>query len=152
MQDFASRLRAANGHTRRLINRHDTRLVAQSSFSQGWGIAAPPPRQHPVCHGHARAAQVRFHIIAEHILCEEVATIQDPDGFNSHLNVEQLNKCLVSLFHMYDKFAERGCPIPSEPEMRAYMILLQLDRHGNYDRNTQQARARGNTSRCFWIF
>jgi predicted metal-dependent phosphotriesterase family hydrolase len=83
---------------------------------------------------------VRFHIIAEHILCEEVATVQDPDGFNSHLNVEQLNKSLVTLFHMYAEHADRGDPLPHEAELRAYMLLLQLDRHGKYDFNPEQVR------------
>jgi hypothetical protein len=81
---------------------------------------------------------VRFHIMAEHILCEEVATIQDPDGFNSHLNVEQLNKCLTTLFDIYDAYAEKDRALPNEPEMRAYMLLLQLDTHGKFDHNHSQ--------------
>ena len=35
---------------------------------------------------------IRFHIMAEHELCEETATVTNPHGFNSHLNVEQMYK------------------------------------------------------------
>jgi hypothetical protein len=92
---------------------------------------------------------VRFHIMAEHILCEEVATIQDPDGFNSHLNVEQLNKCLTTLFDIYDAYAEKDRALPNEPEMRAYMLLLQLDTHGKFDHNHSQVC---NPLRCIHGF
>lgn len=35
---------------------------------------------------------IRYHIMCEHELCEREATVRDPEGFSSHLNVEQLNK------------------------------------------------------------
>ena len=50
---------------------------------------------------------VRYTILAEHELCEETASATNPDGHNSHLNVEQLTKTLTSLRHMYDDHADR---------------------------------------------
>jgi hypothetical protein len=35
---------------------------------------------------------VRFHLLSEHDLCEEEASITELEGFNSHLNMEQMNK------------------------------------------------------------
>lgn len=35
---------------------------------------------------------VRFMIMGEHELCQSVATAQNPQGHNSHLNIEQMNK------------------------------------------------------------
>eukprot|EP00958_Prasinococcus_capsulatus_P024180 scaffold3743_cov389-Prasinococcus_capsulatus_cf.AAC.7 len=78
---------------------------------------------------------VRFHVLAEHELVDDKQTVQNPDGFNSHLNVEQLYKCLTSLMSLYDKHRARGVFFPTEPEFRAYQILLQLDRHGRYHLN-----------------
>ena len=78
---------------------------------------------------------IRFHIIAEHELCEETATVNNPHGFNSHLNVEQMYKCLTSLFSLYDDLAEEGTSCPNEPEFRGYYILLTIDTHGKYRRD-----------------
>ena len=78
---------------------------------------------------------IRFHIIAEHELCEETATVNNPHGFNSHLNVEQMYKCLTSLFSLYDDLAKEGTSCPNEPEFRAYHILLTMDTHGKYRRD-----------------
>ncbi|QDZ23268.1 SAC3 family protein [Chloropicon primus] len=78
---------------------------------------------------------IRFHIIAEHELCEETATVTNPHGFNSHLNVEQMYKCLTSLFTLYDDLAKAGQPCANEPEFRAYNILLTMDTHGKYRRD-----------------
>ena len=79
---------------------------------------------------------VRFAILSEHELCEETATVANPDGHNSHLNVEQLAKTLTSLRHMYDDHAQRGIS-PGEPgaeaEMFAYQLLLRIDSHGRYN-------------------
>lgn len=38
--------------------------------------------------------------------------VTDMEGFNSHLNMEQMNKALISLNDMYEKAAEKGehCP------------------------------------------
>jgi hypothetical protein len=35
------------------------------------------------------------------------------EGFNSHLNVEQMNKALISLAEMYNKAAAEGRPQPN---------------------------------------
>ena len=35
------------------------------------------------------------------------------EGFNSHLNVEQMNKALISLNEMYNKAAAEGRPQPN---------------------------------------
>ena len=78
----------------------------------------------------------RFAILSEHELCEETATVANPDGHNSHLNVEQLAKTLTSLRHMYDDRAARGvgtdCP-GAEAEMFAFQLLLRIDSHGRYN-------------------
>lgn len=37
---------------------------------------------------------VRFMILAEHELCEETSAAADQEAFNSHLNLEQINKVL----------------------------------------------------------
>lgn len=36
--------------------------------------------------------QIRFLVLAEHELCEEAAPAADQEAFNSHLNLEQINK------------------------------------------------------------
>ena len=43
----------------------------------------------------------RFAIAAEYLLCENVATIHEPDGHNSHLHIEQLGKTLTTLAAVY---------------------------------------------------
>ena len=35
---------------------------------------------------------IRYGILCAHELCEEGATVVDPEGFSPHLNEEQLNK------------------------------------------------------------
>lgn len=40
---------------------------------------------------------IRYHIMCEHELCESEASVLDPEGFSSHLSVEQLNKVASSL-------------------------------------------------------
>jgi hypothetical protein len=76
----------------------------------------------------------RYTILAEHELCEETASATNPDGHNSHLNVEQLTKTLTSLRHMYDDHADRGqqLSVNSEAEMYCYQLLLRIDSHGRY--------------------
>ena len=79
---------------------------------------------------------VRFAILSEHELCEETATVTNPDGHNSHLNVEQLAKTLTSLRHMYDDRAARGVGTDrpgAEAEMFAFQLLLRIDSHGRYN-------------------
>jgi hypothetical protein len=77
---------------------------------------------------------VRYTILAEHELCEATASATNPDGHNSHLNVEQLTKTLTSLRHMYDDHADRGqqLGIDAEAEMFCYQLLLRIDSHGRY--------------------
>lgn len=75
---------------------------------------------------------IRFHLIGQHELCAEKQTATNPDGFSSHLNIEQMNKALVSLRNQYQASYKRGEPEPNEPEFQAYMLLLQLDRFGRY--------------------
>uniref|UniRef100_A0A7S3XDA6 SAC3/GANP/THP3 conserved domain-containing protein n=1 Tax=Picocystis salinarum TaxID=88271 RepID=A0A7S3XDA6_9CHLO len=99
---------------------------------------------------------VRFHIMAEHELCEAAeAQIDDHEGFNRHLNVEQLNKCLITLNEFYtDAWARSKCrqgynaswttgkDVPqecrNEPEFRSYHLLTQLGTHGKYKQNMSQ--------------
>lgn len=75
---------------------------------------------------------VRFHIFAEYELCEEAASAVDTEGYNSHLNIEQLQKCFASLFHQYDVLREKGRPQVNEAEFRCYFLLLTMDTHGKY--------------------
>jgi len=77
---------------------------------------------------------VRYTILSEHELCEEAASATNPDGHNSHLNVEQLTKTLTSLRHMYDDHADRDVKlsIDAEAEMFCYQLLLRIDSHGRY--------------------
>ena len=75
---------------------------------------------------------VRFHIFAEYELCEEAASAADTEGYNSHLNIEQLQKCFASLFHQYDVLREKGRPQVNEAEFRCYFLLLTMDTHGKY--------------------
>jgi len=77
---------------------------------------------------------VRYTILAEHELCEEAASATNPDGHNSHLNVEQLTKTLTSLRHMYDDHAGRDMKlsVDAESEMFCYQLLLRIDSHGRY--------------------
>jgi hypothetical protein len=39
--------------------------------------------------------------------------VTDMEGFNSHLNMEQMNKALISLNEMYNKAAAEGRPSPN---------------------------------------
>jgi hypothetical protein len=74
----------------------------------------------------------RFHILAAHALCHDAQTAENPDGFNAHLNIEQLVKCLTTLFALYEHAAASGQPCASEPEFQAYYLLLMIDVHGKH--------------------
>ena len=50
----------------------------------------------------------RFAIAAEYLLCENVATIHEPDGHNSHLHIEQLGKTLTTLSAVYAEDEKNG--------------------------------------------
>eukprot|EP00178_Gracilaria_changii_P013312 TRINITY_DN376_c1_g1_i1.p1 TRINITY_DN376_c1_g1~~TRINITY_DN376_c1_g1_i1.p1 ORF type:complete len:1902 (+),score=260.39 TRINITY_DN376_c1_g1_i1:25045-30750(+) len=65
---------------------------------------------------------VRFHIMSEHRLYGT-----GPAQFSSKQNLEQLDKCLISLREMYDLRREQNLSTsPNEPEMQAYYILTQM--------------------------
>lgn len=65
---------------------------------------------------------VRFHILSEQRLFG-----LNSQRFVSKQNMEQLDKCLISLREMYDLRREKSLPTsPNEPEMQAYYILTQM--------------------------
>ncbi|GAB4823215.1 hypothetical protein N2152v2_010261 [Parachlorella kessleri] len=80
---------------------------------------------------------VRFHILSEHELCAEDQSVTDMEGFNSHLNMEQMNKALISLDDMYNKLAAAGTPVDTEPEFRAYHLLSLMSQHGKFKGDQQ---------------
>lgn len=80
---------------------------------------------------------VRFHVLSEHELCEEEASITEMEGFNSHLNMEQMNKSLISLNEMYNKLAAAGRPAVHEAEFRAYHLLSLMGQHGKFKGDQQ---------------
>lgn len=75
---------------------------------------------------------IRLHIIAMHELCEITKGEGFGEGFDAHLNIEQMNKTSVELFQMYDDHRKNGINIPTESEFRGYYALLKLDRHPGY--------------------
>ncbi|KAG2272957.1 hypothetical protein Bca52824_067512 [Brassica carinata] len=75
---------------------------------------------------------IRLHIIAMHELCEYTKGEGFSEGFDAHLNIEQMNKTSVELFQMYDDHRKRGIAIPTEKEFRGYYALLKLDKHPGY--------------------
>ncbi|XP_011651006.1 SAC3 family protein B isoform X3 [Cucumis sativus] len=75
---------------------------------------------------------IRLHIIAMHELCEFSKGEGFAEGFDAHLNIEQMNKTSVELFQMYDDHRKRGIIVPSEKEFRGYYALLKLDKHPGY--------------------
>ncbi|KAI3894741.1 hypothetical protein MKX03_031563 [Papaver bracteatum] len=75
---------------------------------------------------------IRLHIIAMHELCEYTKGEGFSEGFDAHLNIEQMNKTSVELFQMYDDHRKKGTNILSEREFRGYYALLKLDKHPGY--------------------
>ncbi|KAL4205394.1 hypothetical protein AMTRI_Chr01g137070 [Amborella trichopoda] len=75
---------------------------------------------------------IRFHIIAMHELCEYTKGEGFSEGFDAHLNIEQMNKTSVELFQMYDDHRKKGNSVPTEKEFRGYYALLKLDKHPGY--------------------
>lgn len=63
----------------------------------------------------------RFHIHCSHHLCEE-----STDYFDPKINAEHLTKSLQSLKELYHDMSERGQYFKTEPEFRAYEILLSV--------------------------
>uniref|UniRef100_A0A1J3ELB5 Germinal-center associated nuclear protein n=1 Tax=Noccaea caerulescens TaxID=107243 RepID=A0A1J3ELB5_NOCCA len=75
---------------------------------------------------------IRLHILAMHELCEYTKGEGFSEGFDAHLNIEQMNKTSVELFQMYDDHRKKGINIPTEKEFRGYYALLKLDKHPGY--------------------
>ncbi|KAI9194620.1 hypothetical protein LWI28_007679 [Acer negundo] len=75
---------------------------------------------------------IRLHIIAMHELCEYTKGEGFSEGFDAHLNIEQMNKTSVELFQMYDDHRKKGISVPTEKEFRGYYALLKLDKHPGY--------------------
>ncbi|XVE81994.1 hypothetical protein DITRI_Ditri15bG0111400 [Diplodiscus trichospermus] len=75
---------------------------------------------------------IRLHIIAMHELCEYTKGEGFSEGFDAHLNIEQMNKTSVELFQMYDDHRKKGNNVPTEKEFRGYYALLKLDKHPGY--------------------
>ncbi|KAK8946568.1 hypothetical protein KSP39_PZI007338 [Platanthera zijinensis] len=75
---------------------------------------------------------IRLHIIAMHELCEFKKGEGFTEGFDAHLNIEQMNKTSVELFQLYDDHRKFGKNIASEKEFRGYYALFKLDKHPGY--------------------
>ncbi|GER37454.1 SAC3/GANP/Nin1/mts3/eIF-3 p25 family [Striga asiatica] len=75
---------------------------------------------------------IRLHVIAMHELCEYNKGEGFSEGFDAHLNIEQMNKTSVELFQLYDDHRKKGIHVPSEREFRGYYALLKLDKHPGY--------------------
>ncbi|KAK1257450.1 hypothetical protein QJS04_geneDACA023937 [Acorus gramineus] len=75
---------------------------------------------------------IRLHILVMHELCEYQKGEGFSEGFDVHLNIEQMNKTSVELFQMYDDHRKKGVNIPTEREFRGYYALLKLDKHLGY--------------------
>ncbi|KAG0478479.1 hypothetical protein HPP92_013198 [Vanilla planifolia] len=75
---------------------------------------------------------IRIHIIAMHELCEFEKGEGFTEGFDAHLNIEQMNKTSVELFQMYDDHRKKAKIFLSEKEFRGYYALLKLDKHPGY--------------------
>ncbi|GAB2295040.1 hypothetical protein Dimus_029225 [Dionaea muscipula] len=75
---------------------------------------------------------IRLHIIAMHELCEYTKGEGFSEGFDAHLNIEQMNKTSVELFQLYDDHRKKGVYVPTEEEFRGYYALLKLDKHPGY--------------------
>ena len=71
---------------------------------------------------------IRYHILCEHELCESEATVNDPEGFSSHLNIEQLNKvhCSYSLLlrQLTDLVASRPGTTPRTSPLTSMSKVL----------------------------
>eukprot|EP00884_Botryococcus_braunii_P010413 jgi/Botrbrau1/19373/Bobra.0338s0007.1 len=75
---------------------------------------------------------IRFMILAQHELSEVGEGVADKEAFNAHLNIEQVNKAIVTLCAVYDDAAKAGEPYPTEGEIRSYNLLLIMGTHGKY--------------------
>ncbi|KAJ7980171.1 SAC3 family protein like [Quillaja saponaria] len=75
---------------------------------------------------------IRLHILAMHELCEYTKGEGFSEGFDAHLNIEQMNKTSVELFQLYDDHRKKGIDVLTEKEFRGYYALLKLDKHPGY--------------------
>lgn len=67
-----------------------------------------------------------------HELCEYKKGEGFLEGFDAHLNIEQMNKTSVELFQIYDDHRKKGIHVSTEKEFRGYYTLLKLDKHPGY--------------------
>lgn len=67
-----------------------------------------------------------------HELCEYTKGEGFSEGFDAHLNIEQMNKTSVELFQLYDDHRKNGVDVVTEKEFRGYYALLKLDKHPGY--------------------
>ena len=67
-----------------------------------------------------------------HEFCEYKKGEGFSEGFDAHLNIEQMSKTSVELFQMYDDQRKKGINVPTEKEFRGYYALLKLDKHPGY--------------------
>lgn len=67
-----------------------------------------------------------------HELCEHTKGEGFSEGFDAHLNIEQMNKTSVELFQIYDDHRKKGISVVTEKEFRGYYALLKLDKHPGY--------------------
>lgn len=63
---------------------------------------------------------VRIHLLTLHIMAG------DPGDYSSQQEIEQLNKALQTLDHVYRESRARGMICENEPEFRAYQLLSHL--------------------------
>ncbi|KAF6170068.1 hypothetical protein GIB67_031326 [Kingdonia uniflora] len=73
---------------------------------------------------HMYEEMVKFHIVSQYKLpkCSD-----DPNISSSHLNMEQLSKCLLSLYDLYDASRKSNSINDNEAEFYSYYVLLHLD-------------------------
>lgn len=62
----------------------------------------------PLCHFYT--AMTSLHVGHAHCQNSNPRAVTEMEGFNSHLNMEQMNKALISLNDMYNKLAAAGRP------------------------------------------
>lgn len=124
-------------HLLRLLNRgYDDELLNLHNFlwDRMRAIRMDLRMQH-IFNQHAvtmHEQMIRFHILAMHELCEYAKGEGFSEGFDAHLNIEQMNKASVDLFHMYDDLRKSGNSCACEAEFRGYYALLKLDKHPGY--------------------
>ena len=61
-------------------------------------------------------------ILSQHKLCEA-----DGESFDSFQNIEQLNKCLITLKEDYKDLQKQGILCENESEFQGYYIINHID-------------------------